>query len=120
MDDRTRMLVAESKAMKEKKQTENLNTKIKVVIQKLGALLLIFDFHNSIFLFEVCKIKPFHSVNDVRVFDISSQLTYFSFKIEKAEFETPYLIDKILEWYYFYLKSYFFYIGSTPAPSFPY
>lgn len=114
MDDRTRMLVAESKAMKEKKQTENLNTKIKVVIQKLGALLLIFDFHNSIFLFEVCKIKPFHSVNDVRVFDISSQLTYFSFKIEKAEFETPYLIDKILEWYYFYLKSYFFILVQHP------
>lgn len=49
MADRKRMLVSESKAMKEKKQTENMNTKSKVDILKLGALLLILDFHNSIF-----------------------------------------------------------------------
>lgn len=49
MADRKRVLVSESKAMKEKKQTENLNTNGKVVILKLGALLLILDFHNSIF-----------------------------------------------------------------------
>lgn len=49
MADRKRVLVSESKAIKGKKQTENLNTKSKVDIWKLGALLLILDFYNSIF-----------------------------------------------------------------------
>lgn len=82
--------------MKETKQTENLNPKSKVVILKIGALLFIFHFHNSIFLFQVCKKKQFYSVKDVQVFKISSQVTHYSFKIEEAVFETHYLIDKIL------------------------
>lgn len=49
MADRKRVLVSESKAIKGKKQTENLNTKSKVDILKLGALLLTLDFYNSIF-----------------------------------------------------------------------
>lgn len=49
MADRKRVLVSESKAIKGKKQTGNLNTKSKVDILKLGALLLILDFYNSIF-----------------------------------------------------------------------
>lgn len=83
--------------MKETKQTENLNPKSKVDILKIGAQLFIFNFHNSIFVFPVCKKnKPFYSFKDVQLFKISSQVTHYSFKIEEAVFETPYLTDKIL------------------------
>lgn len=67
------------------KQVDNLNPKSKVVILKIGALLPIFHFHNSVFLFQVCEIKPFHYVKDVQVLKISSKVTHYnSFKIEKA------------------------------------